>query len=150
MLESKYLTQDGIKSMLQHIYDKGFKYVFFNSERGVYQASQQKPCFEDDTYMYCDGFRQDFSDGFSTVLLNDLLDAYNYIDVLEELNVVDWSQVAVDTPILVQDLKGGSYNKRYFAKYEDGKIYAWKDGTTSWTAVSKGYITVWNYAKLAK
>lgn len=150
MLESKYLTQDGIRRMLQHIYDKGFKYVFYNSERCVYQASQKEPYFEDDTFMYCDGYRQDFVDGFSSEVLNDLLDGQNYINILNELEIVDWSQVAVDTPILVQDLKGNGYVKRYFAKYEDGKIYAWKDGTTSWTAVSNGYITVWNYAKLAE
>lgn len=103
MLESKYLTQNGIRRMLQHIYDKGFKYVFYNSERCVYQASQKEPYFEDDTFMYCDGYRQDFVDGFSSEVLNDLLDGQNYINILNELEIVDWSIVEVDTPVLVKD-----------------------------------------------
>lgn len=150
MLQSKYLTQDGIRRMLQHIYDKGFKYVFYNSERCVYQASQKEPCFEDDDFMYCDGFRQDFVDGFSSEVLNDLLVGQNYIDIVEQLNIVDWSTVAVDTPVLVYDNHRECCANRYFAKYENGKIYAWKDGTTSWTADSSNFVTEWKNAELVK
>ena len=32
---------------------------------------------------------------------------------------VDWSKVAVDTPILVRDSEEESWRKRYFAKYEN-------------------------------
>ena len=149
MLESKYLTQDGIRRMLKYIYDKGFKYIFFNSERCVYQASQKEPYFEDDDFMYCNGFRQDFVDGFSSEVLNDLLDGKNYINILEELDIVDWSTVAVDTPILVGDQKN-VFAKRHFAKYENGTIYAWENGYTSWSAPSEKNVTEWKYAKLAK
>lgn len=61
---------------------------------------------------------------------------------------VDWSKVEVDTPILVRDYEGQEWEAKYFAKYEDGVIYAWGGGSTSWT--SKGAVTEWKYAKLAE
>lgn len=37
---------------------------------------------------------------------------------------VDWSKVAVDTPILVRDNIFSKWAKRYFAKYENGRVYS--------------------------
>lgn len=62
---------------------------------------------------------------------------------------VDWSEVEVDTPILVRDSEATTpWIRRYFAKYEDGKVYAWSDGLTSWD--TEGHSVTWNYAKLAE
>lgn len=46
------------------------------------------------------------------------------------LGVVEWEKVSVDTPILIK----GSFEilKRYFAKYENGYVYFYSDGRTSW------------------
>ena len=60
----------------------------------------------------------------------------------------DWSKVEVDTPILVRDNEDGEWQRFYFAKYENGLVYTWVAGATSWTA--KGNIYKWNYAKLAE
>ena len=60
---------------------------------------------------------------------------------------VDWGKVAVDTPILVRDSEKESWKKRYFAKYENGIVYAWGGGTTSWSAERS---TCWKMAKLAE
>ena len=60
---------------------------------------------------------------------------------------VDWSKVEVDTPILVRDYESQEWGARHFAKYEDGVIYVWDGGSTSWT--SKGNVTEWKFAKLA-
>ena len=59
----------------------------------------------------------------------------------------DWSKVAVDTPILVKDFEGEEWLKRYFAKYENGTVYAWNGGCTSF---SESSWTGWKYAKLAE
>ena len=64
-----------------------------------------------------------------------------------EESEVDWSKVEVDTPLLVRKYKNGEWSKRYFAKYEDGNIYAWCNGRTSWNETS---IYAWKYAKLAE
>ena len=60
---------------------------------------------------------------------------------------VDWSKVEVDTPILVRQREDSKWYKRYFAKYENGKIYAWENGRTSWNLDNMAY---WQYAKLAE
>ena len=58
---------------------------------------------------------------------------------------VDWSKVKVDTPILVRQGKNGEWLERHFAKYENGDVYAWVDGQTSWTGADE---IKWKYAKL--
>ena len=62
---------------------------------------------------------------------------------------VDWSKVAVDTPILVRDFVGDEWARRYFAKYDNGIVYAWENGATSWS-VNNSKITDWKMAKLAE
>ena len=63
---------------------------------------------------------------------------------------VEWSKVQVDTPILVKEFKEEKWHKRYFAKYEDGKVYTWYKGATSWSTDNSGLITNWETAKLAE
>lgn len=60
---------------------------------------------------------------------------------------IDWSKVEVDTPILVRQGEKGQWLERHFAKYENGNVYAWVDGQTSWTGVDE---IKWKYAKLAE
>ena len=59
----------------------------------------------------------------------------------------DWSKVKVDTPILVRVNEDVEWLKRYFAKYENGKVYAWDFGRTSW---NETIMIEWDYAKLAE
>ena len=63
---------------------------------------------------------------------------------------IDWSKVEVDTPILVKEYEESKWSKKYFAKYEDGVVYAWNNGVTSWTAYDDKCVTSWQYAKLAE
>ena len=63
---------------------------------------------------------------------------------------IDWSKVEVDTPILVRDSENAEWLKKYFAKYEDGIVYVWTVGRTSWTAIDNSAVTAWKYAKLAE
>ena len=68
----------------------------------------------------------------------------------EEEPEVDWSKVAVDTPILVRNGDNEEWNKRYFARYENETIYVWSDGRTSWSAYDNSDVTSWEYVKLAE
>ena len=63
---------------------------------------------------------------------------------------VDWSKVAVDTPILVRGCEEESWKKRHFAKYENGIVYAWSSGSTSWSVSASGNMVGWKFAKLAE
>ena len=58
---------------------------------------------------------------------------------------IDWDKVEVDTKVLVRDRPYNEWLKRHFAKYENGKVYVFNDGRTSWS--SRG-ITHWEETKL--
>lgn len=74
-----------------------------------------------------------------------------YVEPIEPIEPpVDWSKVPVDTPVLVTDRKDAAeseWEKRYFAKYENGMVYTWANGATSW---SGEIVSSWMYAKLAE
>ena len=69
------------------------------------------------------------------------------IDIAEYLGIVDWSKVAVDTPILVRN-DGVVWIRSYFAGYKSGKVRTYFNGATSWS--SDGRVVSWDYAKLAE
>ena len=84
--------------------------------------------------------------------LNEELSTNYYMSKIAELDfeeVIDWSKVPVDTKILVSNFGTKQY-KAYFAKYEDGKIYAWDSGRTSFTAGFENNMACWDYVKLYK
>lgn len=73
------------------------------------------------------------------------------IEVALKKDIVDWTQIPVDTPILVRDNGEYGWYKKHFAKYEDNKVYVWNNGTTSFTADNDYRCTShWKYAKLAE
>lgn len=63
---------------------------------------------------------------------------------------VDWSKVKVDTPILVRNTEKEEWQKRHFARFKNGKVYAWYDGLTSWSTAGEDDVNSWKYAKLAE
>lgn len=77
-------------------------------------------------------------------------DEHQCIDIAEYLGVVDWSKVAVDTPILVKQHEQDEWEKRHFACFKDERVYAWLCGATSWSADYEGDTTDWNLVKLAE
>ena len=85
---------------------------------------------------------------------NDIKMMYDLSDLLDFdfEEVVDWSKVPVDTKILVANFTGNDYEivwkKRHFAKYENGKIYAWTYGATSFSVDSDDLCTRWDFVKL--
>lgn len=86
----------------------------------------------------------DLYDGYGCII------SYHSIPIsqLAEMNfeeMIDWSNVPVDTKILVKDTIERKWHKRYFAKYEDGVVYAWDSGKASFTTV---YTARWDCAKL--
>lgn len=149
MLESKYLTQQGLKAWFKECYNLGFKYVFYNPDNGIYMLSKQEPVFRDTTFMYCDGKKYPLVSYFSTLVVKDLLINRNYIAVEDHIDVVDWKNVPVDTKIIVSHLPNSADYYRYFAEYKDGKVYAWDCGATSWSSSDKSK-THWEHAKLVK
>lgn len=70
------------------------------------------------------------------------------IDIAGYLDVIDWSKVPVNTPILVRENNNDEWLRRHFADYKGGKVYAWVEGKTSWSTEVDEPVT-WEYAKLA-
>lgn len=62
---------------------------------------------------------------------------------------VDWSKVAVDTPILVRDHENREWTRRHFATIKNGTVFAWCGGATSWSEDDEETVP-WKYAKLAE
>lgn len=61
-----------------------------------------------------------------------------------------WSDVPVDTPVLVMNSIGIWY-RRYFAFYKNGRVYVWLSGATSWSANSKDAVSSnWEKVELAE
>lgn len=81
------------------------------------------------------------SDG---VLIGDIYFTSKILSMDFTLESIDWENISVDTKILVS-IDGEKWNKRYFAKYINGKVYAWDCGATSF---SSNHCTKWAYAKL--
>ena len=58
------------------------------------------------------------------------------------LGIVEWEKVPVDTPVITKD--AFKKVKLYFAKYENGCVYCFKDGRTSWSNTDDCY---WCYTE---
>lgn len=134
--------KEGRKWLLQKLYDRGFKYIFHSGAMGGYLATKQPPKVKGN-HIYVSG---DFE---RIDLLSDLLPDFNepnYLDIGKYLGIVDWSKVAVDTPIIINN-KSKSL-KRYFAEYDGVNVHYFGFGATSWSAASTTRIES-NYVKLA-
>lgn len=104
---------------------------------------QGQPHICDDNIMCSDCLFNDYSFSCTSDALSWLFSEYKEPEV-------DWSKVKVDTPILVRNNEDKEWVNRYFAKFANGKVYAWVSGATSWTVDDEYDVTFWKYAKLAE
>lgn len=82
----------------------------------------------------------------------------NELEMLEPLEAIktimdyeipiDWTKIEVDTPVLVRGSVTDEWYRRYFARYENGEVYAWANGATSWSVKDDECVIFWKYAKL--
>lgn len=149
MLQSKYLTEDGLQLFLKTIYDKGLNYLYFDKDTGMYTASTEEPEFDDTTFIFCGGCHSIIQGLFAKKVIEELLEFRNYIAIDEHIDCVDWENVPVDTKINVSHSPNSPDYYRYFAEYKDGKVYAWDYGATSWSSDAKSK-SWWEHAKLVK
>lgn len=70
--------------------------------------------------------------------------------VVSESSEVNWSKVSVDTKIYVRDDDKDNWLPRHFCMYREGLIYAWNDGTTSFTVDKTSNVgsVPWKYGRL--
>lgn len=139
--------EQGREWLLQKLYDDGWRYYVRNIG-GVAYLTTKKPVMN--------GTILEITSGGTTKCVNAICNIMPIIarcevlDIAEELGIVDWSKVKVDTPIMVRDVEGQGWIKRYFAFFKDGMVYAWTGGATSWSVESDKDVLSWEYAKLAE
>lgn len=121
--------KEGRKWLLQKLYNNGVKYIAFTKFYNGYVGMTDKPVFGKDGEPI---------GTFKCILtLCDLIPDFNepnYLDIGKYLGIVDWSKVAVDTPIKIERGNGVVVN-RHFATFDNGKVYYYQDGRTSWSNV---------------
>ena len=137
--------KQGREWLFQKLYDDGWRYIIGSNSTFIY-LTKIKPLIIDGFYK-CNG-EEYTCIGRTHGILPDL-EMGEVMDIADELGIIDWSKVEVDTPILVSN-DNKEWIKRYFARYEDGNVYGWLNGKTSWTATGELSIGHWNYAKLAE
>ena len=145
------LTEEGKKEFLSLAYKReGYNYLFRIGKLGNIGFSENRPRLGD--YQSCLNGLTHYTllGGFNRILGDEILGPdRDVIDIREEVDIMDWSRVDVDTPVLVRDRHDQSWVRRYFAKYEQGKVWTFYQGTTSWSAWSQDNLTAWNFAKIA-
>lgn len=118
----------------------------------MYDLGFRKAEIEDDVLFFFCGEREFLNPFLPRVMVASTCfeEKDQLIDIAEYLGIVDWSKVKVDTPILVRDSNESRWGKRYFALFEDGLIYSWESGATSWSVENHRRVVPWKYAKLAE
>lgn len=121
--------KEGRKWLLQKLYNNGVKYIAFSKFYNGYVGLINKPMFGNN--------RELINTPNYIITFSDLLPDFNkpnYLDIGKYLGIIDWSKVAVDTPIKIERGNGVVVN-RHFATFDNGKVYYYQDGRTSWSNV---------------
>lgn len=129
--------KEGRKWLLQKLYNNGIKYIVFSKFYNGYVGLIDKPVF---------GNNGEPIGAFKCILtLGDLLPDFNepnYLDIGKYLGIVDWSKVAVDTPIIVEYEGIKKPLNRHFSRFSNGNIYYFTEGKTSWTSMDETKINI--------
>lgn len=140
--------EQGREWLLQMFYNNGWCYCARDNFGSLY-LTNEKPAMCDDVdeinISSCNNI-------INIAAINDIfheLKRNECINIAEELGIVDWSKVAVDTPVLVSKT-GDDWGNRYFAYFKNGRIYTWMSGRTSWSADDANDVMDWKYVKLAE
>lgn len=140
--------EQGKKWLLQKLYDDGWRYCACRYNGELYLTNGMPMVDMESGYINiysCNKF--EYANCLKSIFPK--MKGNEVLNIARELGFIDWSEVPVDTPVLISNDKK-IWFKRYFARYEDGKVYCWLNGKTSWTAECEFSTGHWNYAKLAE
>ena len=138
--------KQGREWLLQKFYDDGWKYYVKNIGDTSF-VTTKRPVMNDGVL--------DINSGGSVKCINNInkimpkIGRNEVLNIAEELGIIDWMNVKVDTPVLVSS-NGITWHKRYFAKADYCDVYVWDNGATSWSAKGNKDVTAWAHIKLAE
>ena len=145
---SMITDEQGREWLFRKLYDDGWRYIVADKYDNMYLTNEKPSMFDDVDEVRISSCKKYI--GITGVMAAlPKLSANEVFDIAEELGIVDWSKVKVDTPVLVRDFENQDWKKRYFAFFDDELIYTWDGGATSWSVKNKDAIP-WKYAKLAE
>lgn len=131
MLQSKYLTEEGLKMLLNDFYEGGARYVYRPTGYALIYLSKTKPIILDDGEIESLGDEAQALPVHTVNLLGGIFKNTNCIDLAKALYKVDWSKVPVDTKVYAYC--GDTIQQRHFACYKYGRVHTWVNGGTSWS-----------------
>ena len=141
--------KQGREWLLQKLYDDGWRCLVMDKYENVYLTNEKPSMFNDTGEVIISSCEKALGITAIKTIFSELK-SNECISIAEELGIVDWSKVEVDTPIFVRNSIEEVWKCRYFAMYENGEVYAWQLGRTSWSNVIKNSPIAWKYAKLAE
>lgn len=140
--------KQGIEWLFQKLYDAGWRYIVADNYDNIYLTNEKPSMFDDvDEVRISSCEKAMGASAFKSILPK--LNRNECISIAEELGIVDWSKVPVDTPILVS-LDDKLWLCRYFADFKNGIVYTWSNGATSWSVPRREHKDAWSFAKLAE
>lgn len=140
--------EQGRKWLFQKLYDAGWRYVVADNFENVF-ITGEKPSMYDDVDEVRISSCEKCLGAYSIATILPKLKPNEVFSIEEELGIIDWSKVKVDTPILVS-LDDKSWVCRYFADFKNGIVYTWRNGATSWSVPRGEHKDAWSFAKLAE
>ncbi len=141
--------EQGGEWLFQKLYDAGWRYIVADNYDNIYLTNEKPVMYDDvDEVRISSCEKRIGATGFIKILPK--LKPNEVFSIEEELGIVDWSKVKVDTPVFVRDSENDVWKCRYFAKYEYEKVYTWVDGRTSWSNKIIDVPVCWKYAELAE
>lgn len=140
--------EQGRKWMFKKLYDAGWRYCVANTYGNVYLTDEKPTMDEDVDEIRVGSCKKAMSaSAFKNILPE--LKPNECISIAEELGIVDWSKVSVDTPVRVWNNESTTKERRHFAGYENGCVLTWSHGGTSWSS-PKHCVSEWDHAELVE
>lgn len=140
--------EQGRKWMFKKLYDAGWRYCVANTYGNVYLTDEKPTMDEDVDEIRLGSCKKAMSaSAFKNILPE--LKPNECISIAEELGIVDWSKVSVDTPVRVWNNESTTKERRHFAGYENGCVLTWSHGGTSWSS-PKHCVSEWDHAELVE
>ena len=141
--------KQGMEWLFHKLSDAGWRYIVADNYDNIYLTNEKPVMFDDVDEVRISSCEKAMGvSAFKSILPK--LNCNECISIGEKLGIIDWSKIAVDTPVLVRDSENDVWKCRYFAKYEYGKVYTWVDGRTSWSNKILDVPVFWKYAELAE
>ena len=140
--------KQGQEWILLKLYEDGWLY-YYKAGNGCMYLSKKKPAFRigSNEIDPNSGGTTKCTDAFIGLIPE--MQPNEVLDITKCLDIVNWSEVTIDPPIIVTTCYGDDVNM-HFAKFKNGFIYYYSGGRTSWTQTTTGvYKTTPEYVRLA-